>query len=214
MKLKMNAIKTVLLVSAVSVLFLNTATAQNKRSLEFTPHLGVMAPLANVVDAGAIATGTPAAEHNIDLLLGGMLTYWWAQKWGVELGVMYAPNGIDSEAFSVPGTVDAKFLTVSGRLVYDFGQNAEKPAFLLTGGLGFFVTDYDEPLSMITGGMGLVGLGLRIPITSRVGVRIDVTDYITTTNWELDGGGKTDKLLQNDLTIKGGLSFSFGKVVK
>lgn len=210
----MNAIKTVLLVSAVSVLLLNTATAQNKHSLEFTPHLGVMAPLSNVVDAGAIATGTPAAEHNTDLLLGGLLTYWWAQEWGVELGVMYAPNGIDSEAFSIPGTVDSKFLTVSGRLVYDFGQNAEKPAFLLTGGLGFFVTDYDEPLSMITGGMGLVGLGLRIPITSRVGVRIDVTDYITTTNWELDGGGKTDKLLQNDLTIKGGLSFSFGKVVK
>lgn len=208
-----NTMKTALFVSLMGLLLAGPATAQTKHAWDFTPHLGVMAPLANVVDAGAIATGTPAAEHNVDLMLGGLLTYWWAPEWAVELGVMYAPNGIDSEAFSVPGTVDATFFTMSGRLVYDFGQNPEKPAVLLTGGLGFFVTDYDEPLSMITGGMGLVGLGLRIPLSTRLALRIDVTDYLTTTNWELDGGGETDKLLQNDLTIKGGLTFSFGKTV-
>ena len=210
----MNSIKLVPLVAALSLITLSPASAQTtKHAWDFTPHLGVMIPLADVVDAGAISAASPAASHNVDLLLGGMLTYWWAPEWGVELGAMFAPNAIESDAFSVPGDVDAQFLTVSGRLVYDFGQNSAKPAFLLTGGLGFFVTNYDSPLDMITGGMGLVGLGFRIPISTKVGVRIDVTDYLTTTNWELTGGGETDKLLQNDITIKGGLTFSFGKVV-
>ena len=208
-----NLMKTALLVSVVSLLFLNVATAQTKQSIDFTPHVGLMAPLANVVDAGAITTGSLAAKHKLDLLLGGLLTYWWAPEWGVELGVLYAQNALESKAFSIPGSVDATFLSVSGRLVYDFGQNPAEPAVLLTGGLGFFVTDYDAPLSMITGGMGLVGLGLRIPISTNLAVRIDVTDYLTTTNWELDAGGETDKLLQNDLTINGGLTFSFGKPV-
>ncbi len=205
--------KTSILLSVLGLLLVAPAAGQSKHAWDFTPNLGVMAPLSNVVDAGAIGTGTPAAEHNVDFLLGGLLTYWWAPEWAVELGVMYAPNGIDSEAFSVPGTVDATFLSVSGRLVYDFGQNPEKPAFLLTGGLGFFATDYDEPLDMITGGMGLVGLGLKIPLSPKLALRLDLLDYMTTTNWELDGGGETDKLLQHDLTVKGGLSFSFGKTV-
>ena len=209
----MKSIKTAVLTIALCLAFMAPAVAQ-KHAIDFTPHLGVMLPLADVVEAGALSTGSPAASHNVDLLFGGLLTYWWAPNWGVELGVMVAPNAIESDAFGVPGEVDAQFLSVSGRLVYDFGMNAAKPAFLLTGGLGFFATDYDNPLDMTTGGMGLVGLGLRIPISTKVGVRIEVTDYITTTNWELAGGGETDKLLQNDLTIKGGLTFSFGKVVR
>ena len=208
----MKAIKTTLLIALAGLLVL-PAAAQTKRSLDFTPHIGLMAPLANVVDAGAIATGSPAAAHNLDFLLGGMLTYWWAPDWGVELGVMFAPNSIDSETFGVPDAVDAQFFTISGRLVYDFGQNPTKPAFMLTGGLGAFFTDYDDPLSMKTGGMGLVSLGLRIPISNSVALRIDLTDYLTTTNWELGNGSETDKLLQNDLTVKGGLTFSFGQPV-
>lgn len=185
-----------------------TASAQ-KKSVALTPYIGVMVPLGDVVRADAIAAGSPVAEHNIDLLFGGELSYWWSQKWGAELGVMYAPNAIDSDAFGVPGKVDATFLTVSARLLYDFGNDPTKPSFFLSSGLGFFVTNYDAPLDMTTGGMGLLGLGLNIPMSSAVAVRIDVTDYLTATNWELSGGGETSKLLQNDLTVKGGLTFSF-----
>lgn len=210
----MTSIKTTLLMGAFVALLASPAAAQSKYALDFTPHVGVLAPLSDVVEAGAFSAGSPAAAHDVNLLLGGMLTYWWAQEWGIELGVMYAPNSIESEAFGIPGTIDASFLTVTGRLVYDFGQNPAKPAVLLTGGLGFFATDYDDPLSMKTGGLGLVGLGLRIPISARIALRVDLDDYITTTNWELPAGGETDKLLQNDLTIKGGLTFSFGAPVR
>lgn len=212
MQIDMKALKTTLLIALVG-LVMQPAVAQTKRSLDFTPHIGLMAPIANVVDGGAIATSSPAAAHNLDFLLGGMLTYWWAPDWGIELGLMFAPNSIDSEAFGVSDAVDAQFFTISGRLVYDFGQNPAKPAFMLTGGLGAFFTNYDDPLSMKTGGMGLVGLGLRIPISNNLGLRIEVTDYLTTTNWELDNSRETDKLLQNDITVKGGLTFSFGQPV-
>lgn len=209
----MTSIKTTFLMGVLAAVLAAPVMAQTRYALDFTPHIGVLAPLSDVVEAGVITAGSPAAAHDVNLLLGGMLTYWWAQAWAVELGVMYAPNSIESEAFGIPGTVDASFLTVTGRLVYDFGQNPAKPAVLLTGGLGFFATDYDDPLSMKTGGLGLVGLGLRIPIGPRVALRVDLDDYITTTNWELPAGGESDKVLQNDLTIKGGLTFSFGAPV-
>ena len=210
----MNSIKLATLVSGLSLLLLNPALAQTKRSVDFTPHVGWMTPLSDVVEAGDITTGSPAAAHGNDLMFGGLLTFWWSPAWAFELGGMYAPNAIGSDAFSIPGEVDTEFISASARLVYDFGQNPSKPAVMLTGGLGAFFTTYDAPLDMTTGGMGLVSLGLRIPITTGFGIRLDVTDYMTFTNWDRGDGSETDRVWQNDLTFKGGLVFSFGKHVQ
>ncbi len=171
---------------------------------------GVYIPLADVVEAGAVSPASPAAGHEIDLMVGGRLTYWFQSEMGLEVEAMYADNALESDAFGIPGTVDADFLAASLRLVYDFGSDPARPSVLLTGGLGFFATSYDAPLDMTTGGMGLVGLGFRIPFGTAVAFRFDVSDYLTTTEWELNGA-KTDQLLQNDIALTGGLTFSLGR---
>ena len=217
MKFVMNRIQLVIMMCCMgSLLMVQTTSAQNwqKRSWALTPSVGVMFPLADVVDSGALSAGSPAASHNTGFLLGGKLDYWWSQHCGVGLELMYAPNEIDSEAFLVPGTVDATFWTLSARFHYDIGSDPTKTSVILSGGVGLFFTEYDNPLDMTTGGKGLIGIGLNIPFSSALALRFDLTDYFSTTNWELAGGGETDKLLQNDLTIKGGLTFSFGRPVR
>ncbi len=201
--------KTVLMITA-GLLIGHTALAQSKQGqVDVTPFIGVLIPTADIVKSGALAAGSPAARHEVDLMLGGKLTYWFRNEWGIGLEVLYAPNNaIESDAFNVPGTVDAKFLTVGGRLVYDFVKDPAKPAWLLTGGLGLFATDYNNPLDMTTGGMGQLGLGLRIPFSKALALRFDLTDYMTFTRWEIPAGGKTDRVFQNDITITGGLTFS------
>lgn len=209
----MKRIHIAILTCVCCMMMVHVSSAQ-KRSWALTPSVGAMFPLADVVEAGAISAGSPAASHDTGFLLGGKLDYWWSQHCGVGLEVMYAPNEIESDAFFVPGTVDASFWTVSARFHYDFGSDPTRTSVILSGGVGVFITDYDDPLDMTTGGKGLIGLGLNIPLSSSVALRFDLTDYVSTTNWELLGGGETDKLLQNDLTIKGGLTFSFGGYVR
>ena len=205
----MKRLQKVAMWTVAGLMMIQTVAAQNEEGqIDLTPFIGVLIPTADVVESGALSTGSPAAKHEVELMLGGKLTYWFRSQWGLEFELLYAPNAIESDAFGIPGTVGAKFLTVSGRLVYDFGSDPARPAFLLTGGLGFFATDYDNPLDMTTGGMGLVGLGLRIPLSNAIALRLDLSDYITTTRWEIPGGGETDKLLQNDITITGGLTLS------
>ncbi len=206
----MTCVQKIAMAAVACLMIVQTTAAQNQEGqIDITPFIGVLVPTNDVVESNAFSAGSEAAKHEVDLMPGGKLTYWFRSEWGVELELLYAPNAIESNAFNIPGTVDAQFLTLSGRLVYDFGTDPAKPAFLLTGGLGFFATTYDDPLDMTTGGMGLVGLGLRIPLSEAIAFRVDLTDYITTARWEIPGGGKTDKLLQNDLTVTGGLTFSF-----
>lgn len=188
----------------------NAAAAQNRGQVDVTPFVGVYIPLADVVEAGAVSPASPAASHQVDLMVGGKLTYWFLSAMGVEAEAMYAPNALESDAFGIPGTVEADFLAISLRLVYDFGNDPARPSVLLTGGMGFYATSYGSPLDMTTGGMGLVSLGFRIPFGTVVALRLDVSDYLTTTEWELNDG-KTDQLLQNDIALTGGLTFSLGR---
>jgi hypothetical protein len=205
-------LSTIVLALATGLFGVHAATAQNQQGrFEITPFIGVYIPLADVVESGAITPTSTAARHEVDLMVGGKLTYWFQSQMGVEAELLYAPNALESEPFGIAGPVDAEFLAVTARLVYDFGGDPARPSILLTGGLGFFATSYDDPLDMTTGGLGLVGLGLRIPLGTVLAIRFDVSDYLTTTEWELTDGGKTDPLLQNDLTITGGLTLSLGR---
>jgi hypothetical protein len=185
------------------------ASAQSRRGqVDLTPFAGVFVPTNNIVDADAITTGTPAVKHSTALVVGGRLTYWLRSNLGLEASVAFSPNEIESTALGIPGDVDADFLVGSLRLVCAIGKPGHA-AFLMTGGVGFFGTTYDDPLDMTTGGLGILGFGARIPLGGPIALRLQVEDQISTTEWETVNG-KTDLKLQNDLTFKGGLTLSFG----
>lgn len=198
--------KRVFLYALLLLAFTGVAEAQYGRGrLDLTPYAGVLVPTHDVVEAGAVATGAPAAAHEVNFLVGGKLTYWFAEEIGLEADVAFAPNALESEAFGIPGTVDARFLFVDVRIVQAFQRAAGKPTLLLSGGIGLVGTSYDQ-LDMTAGGLGVLGIGVRLPLGS-VSLQIEAEDYISTTRWELRDGSKTDKALQNDLRFSAGLSF-------
>ncbi len=202
----MKKIHYLLLGLIAGVASLQPADAQNRKGqLDLMiPSVGVMLPLSDVVESGAISTGSPAAAHEVSVTFGARLTYWFLSEMGLELELGFAPSSLESEAFGVPGTVEAQFFELNGRLVYDFRSSPASAGFLLTGGIGLFATNYDE-FEMTPGGMGVVSLGYRIPLDTSLALQFDLSDYLTTTNWELNDGSETDKILQNDVVLSVGL---------
>ena len=207
----MNKIYFLLIVWLASA-SIDDVQAQNERGqFDLTvPSVGVLFPLADVVESGAISTGSPAADHEVSVVFGSRLTYWFIPEMAAELELVFSPSALKSDAFGMPGTVDAQFFVLSGRLVYDFGSDQSNSGFLLTGGLGLFGTSYNE-FDMTTGGLGLLGIGYRIRLDNALSLRLDLTDYITTTNWELADGSETDQLLQTDLVLSAGLVITLNK---
>ncbi len=196
--------KNILLLCAMLACATASVSAQDYRGrLDLTPYIGAFVPANDVVKSGALATGSPAAKHQVDLLFGGKLTYWFGEAIGVEADVAVAPNALESEAFGVPGSVDARFIAADLRIVQVFARDNASPALLLSGGIGFMATSYDE-LDMTTGGLGVLGIGFRLPIGA-LALQLEAEDFISTTRWELPDGDHTDKVMQNDIRLSIGL---------
>ena len=208
----MNKIYTLLFAGVFSVCAVHSSSAQNQEKQWdlMVPSVSALLPVSNVVDANAFGTGTPEGKHEFSAMFGARLTYWFIQEMGAELELLFAPSSLETVPFGIPGTIDAQFFALNGRLVYDFGSDSSKPSFLLTGGMGFWVTNYED-YEMTTGGMGVVAIGLRIPMDNSLSIRFDLSDYMTTTNWELASGGETDKILQHDLALTAGLTITLNR---
>lgn len=208
----MNKIYTLLLAGVFTCFAVQSSSAQNQEGQWdlMIPSVSALLPLSNVVDANAFGTGTPSGGHEFSAMFGGRLTYWFIPEMGAELELLFAPSALETDPFGLPGTVDAQFFSLNARLVYAFGSDSHKPYFLLTGGLGLWATNYED-YDMTTGGMGVVALGLRIPMDNALSIRIDLSNYMTTTDWELASGGETDKILQHDLALTVGLSITLNK---
>ena len=183
----------------------NTVQAQfQKGRLNLTPHIGVLIPTNDVVESGALQSGSEAAAHEINLLIGGKLGYWFADDLALELVGIFAPNAIESDAFGIAGKTDTEFLALNLRLLWASGS-PDDVRILLGGGLGFFATRYDDPLDMTTGGLGILSAGVAIPL-GLIGLRMEIEDYITTTRWERTDESFTDRKWQNDLGLTLGLT--------
>ena len=200
------------LICMISLGFAGAAHAQNQQGqLDLMiPSVGAMLPLSDVVDSGDLGTNAPSGKHDFSVLFGSRLTYWFIPEMGAELELLFSPSALDGAPFSAPEDIDAQFFALNGRLVYAFGGDTRGTAFLLTGGLGIYATNYSD-YEMTTGGMGVVAIGVRIPMDNALSVRIDLSNYMTTTNWELPAGSETDKILQHDLSLSVGLTINLNK---
>ena len=208
----MNKFFTLFIAGAFSLMAVHTTAAQNQQGqLDLMiPSVSALLPLSDVVESNAFGTGTPAGKHEFSAMFGSRLTYWFMPEMGAELELLFAPSALESAPFGVPGTVDAQFFALDARLVYAFGSDSSRPHFILTGGIGLWATNYED-YDMTTGGMGVVALGLRIPLDNSLALRFDLSDYMTTTNWEIPAGGETDKILQHDLALTAGLTITLNK---
>lgn len=201
-----------LLICMISLGSVREIYAQNQQGQVdlLIPSVGALVPLSNVVDSGDLGPNSPAGGHDLSVLFGSRLTYWFIPEMGAELELLFSPSALDGAPFNAASDIDAQFFALSGRLVYAFGSDSRRPAFLLTGGLGLWATNYED-YEMTTGGMGVVAIGVRIPMDNALAFRIDLSDYMTTTNWELPPDSETDKILQHDLSLSVGLTITLNR---
>ena len=95
--------KNILILCAMLACATSSVSAQDYRGrLDLTPYIGALVPANEVVKSGALATGSPAAKHQVDLLFGGKLTYWFGEAIGVEADVAVAPNALTRSVSRLP----------------------------------------------------------------------------------------------------------------
>ena len=195
-----------------SVLVVYDGFAQNQQGQwDLTvPSISALLPLSNVVDDNAFGTGTRSGQHELSAMFGARITYWFAAHMGAELEVLFAPSALENTPFGISGTNDAQFFALDARLVHAFGGDGSRLHFLLTGGLGIWATSYAD-YDMTTGGMGVIAVGLRTRLDRSLSFRLDLSNYLTTINWENTVGVETDKIIQHDLALTAGFIMTLNK---
>ena len=208
----MKKIYVLILICVIGLGTSGIVNAQNRQGqLDLMiPSVSAMLPLSNVVNSGDLGVNAPSGKHDFSVMFGSRLTYWFISEMGAELELLFAPSALEAAPFNAPEDIDAQFFAVNARLVYAFGVDSQRPAFLLTGGLGLYATNYSD-YEMTTGGLGVIAIGVRFPMDNALAFRMDLSNYMTTTNWELSSGSETDKILQHDLTLSVGLSIHLNK---
>lgn len=203
---------TLLIVLVFALCSAHSGSAQNQQGQWdlMIPSVSALMPLSNVLDENAFGTGAPAGQHELSAMFGARLTYWFVPHMATELEFLFAPTALDNAPFGLPGTNDTQFFALNARLVHAFNSRPGRPYLLLTGGLGVWATNYAD-YDMITGAMGVLALGLRVPLDNSLSFRLDLSDYITTINWELSGGEETNKILQNDLALTAGFTITLNR---
>ncbi|HXE57312.1 MAG TPA: outer membrane beta-barrel protein [Gemmatimonadales bacterium] len=173
-----------------------TAAAQ-RADLEFTPFAGAYVPTANFEDLGGdIGNETSAA-------IGARLTFWGGGRIGFEGTFAFAPSDIDNP----PGgtlDVDAQVITGNASLLLGLLPAGQTSALFLRLG-GAVIARGGDAFDNVDGKTdfgGVVGLGLRIPLGPRFGIRIDAEDYLYNAKFDDDG----ESSFQNDLMFTVGLA--------
>lgn len=203
---------TLLVACLVSLGTIESSSAQNQSGQWdlMIPSVSALVPLSNVLDENALGTGAASGQHELSAMFGGRLTYWFVPHMAAELEFLFAPSALENAPFGIAGTNDAQFFAINARLVHTFNSKRGRPYFLLTGGLGIWATNYAD-YEMITGAMGVLALGFHVPLDNALSFRLDLSDYLTTINWELSGENKTDRILQNDLALTAGFIITLNK---
>ncbi len=174
-----------------------------KGQIDFSTFSGGFVTTANVIDESIPSLGTVQANHKSALVLGGRLTYWLSDRFGIEGGLAYTGSDLEGQEFEATGSVNANLLYSSAKVVMGYGKSSR---FQLGAGLAFRTSSYDfvEGDTHLT---GVLSASLIFPLSKKLALRLDVEDYIHTVQWTL-GNFITRQIMQNDLVVGAGFSIS------
>lgn len=200
------------------------AQGQGYGTWVFTPYIGAYVPTADLTkftstDGGEALIGK--VKHDAGVALGGNLSYWFAERMGVEFGGAYAWSHADvssnlesfnDHSYVLMGTAKMIFalLPPAGDVQLRFGVG---PAIINRGGTAY--KDDEGEFRGLTNVGGAASLCTRIPLTSRLSLRLRAEDYIYQSRLKFrdatDPGfdPRFDRKLQNDLVLSAGLQIGF-----
>jgi hypothetical protein len=174
------------------------AVAQGSVSL--TPWAGIYVPTKN-----EFSSVDNDIKRNNAFMAGARLTFWGNSPLGLELTGGYSPAKVEIAGGTINEDKNTNVFVGSAKLM--LGISPASSSFGLYVGAGPALIRRGEDVTAesesATDWGGVIGAGLRLPLGSSVGLRIDAEDYL----YNGDFIGEDD--FQNDLVLSAGLSFRF-----
>ncbi len=209
------------------------ALAQEQTTYAVTPFIGLYLPTADLVDnqtvpeAGLLDPETLSQSQEAALAFGLRASRSLSSRLWLELEFQYAASAIQRtatrrEPLPEPTiTLDARVFTLGANVLLEVFRAPFTPlAVHVLGGLAlvsrggeFFDESGDldgELFDGLEGGTDIaliVGSGLRYGLSPRLGLRIDVRDYVSYYAQSLRGAD-FDSELQNELWVTGGIELT------
>jgi hypothetical protein len=188
-------IALVALLGAVGV-----APAVAQGGFSVTPWAGAYVPTRNTFSS----VGSDIKRDN-SFIGGARLTFWGHSPVGFELTGGFAPARVRVSGTTVNGDRNTQVFVGAAKIMLGLSPATSRLGIFLSGGPSLIRIGHNvgrESQSSTDLG-GVVGLGIRIPFSASVGLRLDTEDYFYGGNF--DGSRK----FQNDLVLSAGLALGW-----
>lgn len=217
------------LLQALAILMICAAPAPGQDDSRFalTPVIGVYFPAGDLV-SDQVVPGSVGDEpdrivsmsHRTGWTVGLRGQGEVSDRWSLEIEFLFTRSEIEAAAFVSPDafprtSLQARVFTMSVTALYELFTAPFTPLSIhLAGGLGLINRDgefFDEGAGLFTQSLEdgtdatfILGGGIRYGLSSRLSLRLDLRDYISSYRQELPGGD-LDSELQNDISVTAGL---------
>jgi hypothetical protein len=188
-------IALVALLGAVGV-----APAVAQGGFSVTPWAGAYVPTRNSFSS----LGNDITRDN-SFIAGARLTFWGKSPVGFELTGGFAPARVNVAGTTVNSSRNTQVFVGGAKLMLGLSPATSRVGIFLSGGPSLIRTGHNvgrESQSTTDWG-GVAGLGVRIPFSASVGLRLEGEDYFYGGNF--DGSRK----FQNDLVLSAGLALGW-----
>ena len=187
----------VALIGAVSV-----APAAAQSGFSVTPWAGAYVPTRNRFTM----VGQDISRDN-SFIMGARLTFWGNSPIGLEFTGGFAPARVrvSGTGTIVNGDRNSQVFVGGAKLLLGLSPATSRIGIFLSGGPSIIRMGHNvgKQSQSSTDWGGVAGLGIRIPFSSSVGLRLETEDYFYGGNF--DGSRK----FQNDLVLSAGLAIGW-----
>ena len=176
------------------------APAVAQGGFSVTPWAGAYVPTRN-----RFSTVGSDIQRDNSFIGGARLTFWGKSPVGFELTGGFAPARVRVSGTTVNGDRNTQVFVGGAKLMLGLSPATSRLGFFLSGGPALIRTGHNvgrESQSTTDLG-GVLGLGIRIPFSASVGLRLEGEDYFYGGNF--DGSRK----FQNDLVLSAGLALGW-----
>jgi hypothetical protein len=191
-------VRGIALVALFGAVGIAPAAAQSGFSV--TPWAGAYVPTRNRFST----VGSDIRRDN-SFIGGARLTFWGRSPVGFELTGGFAPARVRVSGTTVNGDRNTQVFVGGAKLMLGLSPASSRLGIFLSGGPSIIRVGHNvgrENESRTDWG-GVIGLGLRIPFSASVGLRLETEDYFYGGNF--DGSRK----FQNDLVLSAGLALGW-----
>jgi len=186
------------LVALLGAVGVTPAVAQGGFSV--TPWAGAYVPTRNSFST----VGSDISRDN-SFIAGARLTFWGKSPVGFELTGGFAPARITVAGTTVNSSRNSQVFVGGAKLMLGLSPATSRVGVFLSGGPSIIRIGHNvgRDSQSSTDWGGVAGLGLRIPFSASVGLRLEGEDYFYGGNF--DGSRK----FQNDLVLSAGLALGW-----